>query len=419
MAQLVGFSADDAYWIAAYNDLMDYGVFEPHDLQGNVVGGGALRTASFPGLQRMHLSTGGICLHYVTPYGDGAVVPGIDGLHPDAQNPKVEILLAHLRGWAMAGSGTTRPFCTGGLTRKSSNGDYATGDQCYASLTSKAVPIKFRVTLNGPVVLPGETATGYQVLSPKSLGTPESLSPEFDTLVGGGASRISDARIGVYLHVFGDRISHHVCTDKGLFSGPDPGPEGGWSIDLTNDQCAQDTHMLQHIWETGVDFSSLKPQYQTTLASLSTIYDELVAFAQARGVLKSGATDVTRKNAVTGAIAKALQDPSAESRVRGLATLACVYGVSSFPGMPVCSSQKDGGGIAGDRSIADGGAPDAATKDSASSDRSPPAPSSGCSYSASAADFPAGTLFAVSLLSCALFFLRRRWASHSARNPHS
>ena len=40
MAQLIGFSADDAYWIAAYNDMMDYGVFEAHDLQGNVVGGG-------------------------------------------------------------------------------------------------------------------------------------------------------------------------------------------------------------------------------------------------------------------------------------------------------------------------------------------------------------------------------------------
>ncbi|HEY4117257.1 MAG TPA: hypothetical protein VGM56_05355, partial [Byssovorax sp.] len=37
-AQLVGFSPDDAYWIAAYSEATDRGTFEPRDETGALVG---------------------------------------------------------------------------------------------------------------------------------------------------------------------------------------------------------------------------------------------------------------------------------------------------------------------------------------------------------------------------------------------
>lgn len=38
MAQAIGFPAEDAYWIAAYDEAVDLGSYEPVDLQGNPIG---------------------------------------------------------------------------------------------------------------------------------------------------------------------------------------------------------------------------------------------------------------------------------------------------------------------------------------------------------------------------------------------
>ena len=120
-----------------------------------------------------------------------------------------------------------------------------------------------------PVAIPFNNVTGEQVIS------------------GGVAVRAVrfldrrqswDARIGIYLHALGDRISHRVCTDADTITPPSPDrPE--FRIDLNKPTCDQGPHAIRHEYETGVDFAGLEPGDRTTEAMLSMVYDELVAFA--------------------------------------------------------------------------------------------------------------------------------------------
>src|SRR5215468_4746776 len=85
LAQAVGFSATDAYWIAAYDESADLGAFEIRDNDSRPVGGGALATANVSGLVRTDAMSGGVLLHVIAPYNHGLTTPplSVDGLHPD------------------------------------------------------------------------------------------------------------------------------------------------------------------------------------------------------------------------------------------------------------------------------------------------------------------------------------------------
>src|SRR5262249_36790632 len=88
LAQAVGFSATDAYWIAAYSEATDRGSFEPRDETGAVVGGGSLATATINGLVRTDFASGGVLIHFSAPrnVASPAPVAGIHGLHPHPTN---------------------------------------------------------------------------------------------------------------------------------------------------------------------------------------------------------------------------------------------------------------------------------------------------------------------------------------------
>src|ERR1043165_4297634 len=85
LAQAVGFSATDAYWIAAYDESADLGSFEVRDNDSMPFGGGAFATANVSGFVRLDARTGGPLLHVIAPYNHGLDTPppGVDGLHPD------------------------------------------------------------------------------------------------------------------------------------------------------------------------------------------------------------------------------------------------------------------------------------------------------------------------------------------------
>src|SRR5262249_29618034 len=129
LAQAVGFSADDANWISAYGEVPDYGQFEPTDMTGQPLDRGAYPPARLDGFERTSFTTGGALFHFVPLYNGGSAAPpaGVDGLHPSTEAPSTEYFVAHVRDWAMAGSGASPLLCTGGLTNQSDGGDYATG----------------------------------------------------------------------------------------------------------------------------------------------------------------------------------------------------------------------------------------------------------------------------------------------------
>jgi hypothetical protein len=69
-------------------------------------------------------------------------------LHPSTHAAMTEYFITHVRSWAMAGSGTSPPLCTAGLTNKSDKGDYATGSGCFA-MNGKPAQISWSWALVG------------------------------------------------------------------------------------------------------------------------------------------------------------------------------------------------------------------------------------------------------------------------------
>lgn len=325
IARHVGFSVSDAYWIAAYDEATDLGVFAPRTMNGQpVADAAALTTKDIGGVVRTHFATGGFLFHFPVSI-RGPLDPEPDGLRPDVNNPQTEVMLAHIRRWAMAGPGSSAPLCTGGFTNPSANGDYATGATCYGD--AQPAQIHGMYSIETPVALPFTNVTGQQVISG------DVRSSQFDSWIGGESS---NARIGIYIHALADRISHHPCIDAGTVATPSPDrPE--FRIDLNKPPCDQPPHSIGHVYETGVNFAGLQPQDRTTEAALSLVYDELVEFARVRGTLDSGATAPASKNALlTDGLVPALQARDAVERWRAVTEVGCRFGVPAFPGSPAC-----------------------------------------------------------------------------------
>ncbi len=107
-----GFSSDDAYWIAAYDEATDLGSFSPQgDRRQAGTNSAALTTSDIGGLVRTNFNTGGLLFHFVATFKDQPNQTP-DGLHPNPRDAQHEILLTHLRRWAMAGPGSNAPLCT-------------------------------------------------------------------------------------------------------------------------------------------------------------------------------------------------------------------------------------------------------------------------------------------------------------------
>ncbi|MCQ4119627.1 hypothetical protein [Rhodococcus tibetensis] len=325
IARAVGFSVRDAYWIAAYDEATDLGTFAPRDINGQLVADAdTWTTKDIGGLVRTHFATGGFLFHFL-PTMRGPLDPEPDGLRPDIDDPRHEVMLTHVRRWAMAGPGSSAPLCTAGFTNPSADGDYATGTGCYGD--AQPAQINGVYSIETPVAIPFTNATGQQVISG------EVRSAQFDSWIG---SESSNARIGIYLHALGDRISHHVCTDAGTITPPSPDrPE--FRIDLNKPTCDQGPHAVRHEYETGVDFAGLAPEDQTTAAALSMVYDELVEFARIRGTLAARATEPANKNALLlDGLLPALQVREPTLRVEAVTEVGCRFGVPAFPGNPAC-----------------------------------------------------------------------------------
>lgn len=325
IARSVGFSVADAYWIAAYSEATDLGTFAPRDMRGNLVPDSRrLTTKDISGLVRTHFATGGFLFHFL-PTLRGPRAPMPNGLRPDVNDTRHEIMLTHLRRWATAGPGSSAPLCTGGFTNRSPGGDYATGEGCYGG--ANPVPINGTYSIVSPANFPFTNSTGQQVI------TDGVLSSKFDQWVGGQSA---NARIGIYIHALGDRISHHACTDAGTIAPPTP-RHRAFRIDLNKPSCDQGPHAIRHEFETGVDFHGLEPEDRTTEAALSKVYDELVYFARLRGTLNPTATTSAAKTrVVTNGLVPALEHRNPMVRLRSVTAAGCRLGVPAFPGSPSC-----------------------------------------------------------------------------------
>lgn len=324
LAQAVGFNKDQAFSIASYNQAMDHGVYTARNLLGEPLGGEYSDTANINGLNRGNFISGGNLLHFVTP-ANGAE----NGLEPNKTNPHEEPLLAHVRLWALASyRQTIDQFCTGGITNVSAKGDYATGVGCYkTNLGHDAdLAIAIRNLQGGSNQISSSTGTQIIQQGSPNNGLPKVYADDFDQHVGIDIAK--EARIGVYLHVLQDRISHHICLDSSSLTGP--GIDGNfWLADLSNEECAQDIHVLRHAYEQATDYDQLDTSDQTTLAALKATYSELQLFAQ----LNNLQPVINDAEPLMENIAETLKIVDAVTRLESIAQISCDNQLNPYPGV--------------------------------------------------------------------------------------
>jgi hypothetical protein len=317
IAQSLGFRADVAYWIAAYNEVTDYSQYVPIDQCGNqaansvTIANGMTQqtvantgqnyiTAFFNGFQRTNPNTDGPLDHYVvsfSPNGQGTDVHGPQGvlglypLHYPKPGYPVHIddvyqkTLANLRQWAMMKTKAPGLLCTAGLT---DGENCLTGPMIVGSvpLLPKIPATAFNINVPaGRKVLQYTSATDidyYEDLEAylsdpsKTTGTlwkdpvPTPVPPQI-------------AKIGLFLHVLQDTSSHSTyCGDDGPAppGGCDPGTYMYQAADGTiqlsfGNGCANSPHLAGHAQETGTGDNPLPLR---DYVALNNTVDELINF---------------------------------------------------------------------------------------------------------------------------------------------
>jgi hypothetical protein len=307
LAQAVGYRADIAYWIAAYNEVADQTRYAPIDQCGNQAtatnSGKNFITLRFNGFQRTNIKLDGPLYHYDIPFspgGDGRDAHGVSGVralypfHSPAPGYPQEIddvyqgTLSNLRQWAMRRDSGAGLLCAAGLTEPNGPSHFG-GAACLRDVSIEGpVPLIARSRIgpkitahSGPKILDNsKTEVTYQELGnwlkdgKRSSGTlwkdPASTSvPE------------AIVRIGLYTHTLQDTASHSPCADDapGATGTSDQGTymafeNGGVKLHF-GATCAAVPHIAGHIQETATGDAPLPLRDYT---ALKMTLDELIVF---------------------------------------------------------------------------------------------------------------------------------------------
>lgn len=373
LAQAIGFRADVAYWIAAYDEVTDLAAYAPFDSCGTFAtpqnSGAKYIAASFNGFARDNMASGGSVYHYVSafsPAGNGSDVfrrGGPQGLYPfrfpSPGYPQIDTVyegtLAAFRGWALQAA-DTGILCSAGFTVPNGSSNF-TGSSCLSGTTiSGLVPVFGATGAGAPVrftsgLMPLDTdANGNPVAYVSDLGSYLS-NPQKTTgvlwldPVPTKTVPVPVARFGLYLHSLQDRASHSTyCGDDapGQRGTDDPGTyiakQGPSTIHLTyGTGCAQQYHLLGHTQETATGDVALPLRDYT---ALNVTLNELVVFAntfgKGAGLLSNpellppdvvsgknaqGMTATAIASETVGKIVKGVAYSGAESYVSGAVTL--------------------------------------------------------------------------------------------------
>lgn len=321
LAQALGYRADVAYWIAAYDEVADYTQYVPIDQCGVQAAnadaiaaattnetapnsGAGYITARFNGFQRTNLNTDGPLDHYIvsfSPNGEGTDVHGAGGVqavypfyyprpgYPVHVDDVYQKTLADLRQWGMTPSDEPGRLCAVGLYA-------ADGTSCLDGATiNGAVPIIQRSAAGIPLAVPtgpkvldyqttddGAAVTYYDQLGAwlddpaRTTGTLW-LAPTPEPVP------VQLARLGLYLHAIQDSASHATyCGDDAPSppGGSDPGTymfvDDAGDVQLSfGSSCATGPHLASHVQETGTGDEPLPLRVYT---ALDLTLDELIVF---------------------------------------------------------------------------------------------------------------------------------------------
>ncbi|HEV7242619.1 MAG TPA: hypothetical protein VGQ36_25545 [Thermoanaerobaculia bacterium] len=372
LAQALGYRADVAYWIAAYNEVTDYTQYVPIDqcgVQASTQNSGApYITAQYNGFQRTNVNTDGPLDHYLvsfSPNGQGTDVHGAMGVqaiypfyyprpgYPLRIDDTYQKTLANLRQWGMLRSRDPGLLCVVGMTD-------STGTTCLSGGTVSGV-VPTLTNPNAPSPISISAPLGKKVLNLDTSTDPwttvyyEQLGPWLDdkSRTTGTLWKskvpipvpVQIARLGHYLHTMQDSCSHSTyCGDESP-SPPDGGDPGTFMVLSDNNlklsfgnSCAMSPHLAGHIQETGTGDNPLPLRVYT---ALNLTVDELIEFGNnvakhhegwivnpdllppdvVGGKSARGASAADLKNTLVGAIVSGTAYSRAEVYQSGVVTL--------------------------------------------------------------------------------------------------
>lgn len=320
IALALGYRADVAYWITAYNEVTDYAQYVPIDqcgvqaanlnsiqnqntLQTAPNSGRDYITAAFNGFQRTNVQTDGPLDHYVlsfSPNGQGTDAHGAMGVqslyplyyprpgYPVHIDTTYQKTLANARQWGLLRAAEDPGIlCTVGLVAANNvecqGGGNIVGNIPMLQTTNPNAAIPLSVPLGRKVLnidaqgnttyypqlaswLADETrTTGKLWKAPKPTPVPVQL-----------------ARFGLYLHMLQDTSSHATYCGDGAPTPPGGCDAGtymfmnGSDVNLSFSlSCATGPHLAGHAQETGTNASPLPLR---DYVALNNTVDELIVF---------------------------------------------------------------------------------------------------------------------------------------------
>lgn len=310
MAQAVGIPYDNAHAIAMYNQNLDIEGYLPTNWLGNpIVDPAACETSKPPancrylpkpmnGLLRLNMKTGGTFFHYGALY-DPKENP--NGLNPPLEGSDSEVMLANLYDWVYQ----ERLICTAGLIDvagcKNSTPTSPSRIIGYMPVLehSDAQDFLINVDVKNQIIHQDDTHTIY--------------SNNLDSWI--DPAQVSDAKMGVYLHMLQDRISHHACIDAAVIQNSAANPSGNHLVTFEREPCNQGIHLLWHSWETGQRQNEVPKAHRSLRPGLEKTYDALLEYAKFRYTPDPRAYDPVYRTFIIDAMMHALQFDNPEQRL--------------------------------------------------------------------------------------------------------
>ena len=354
IAQAVGFRWDIAYWIAAYDEVTDLGEYSPFDQCGTVLSNPTLQAAKINGFQRTDASHGGFGYHFVTAFsatGSGSDLGGVTGLHPNLSDNLHEGMLTQLRRWAQDSAG--QPMCTNGFTSRAPlSGAPYNNLSCYDPLPgsgSKLIVGEVPLFTPGGARLLFSAYNGDQYLMSTSSG--DAYASALPAILASSSGRLQTgpdagqtvpavlAKLGFYLHILQDRISHHRCGDVSYVRWENPAYRFVYEPTSSPTECTQDQHAFGHYEELARN----APLPDRTYAGLNYTYAELKAFADALHASKPEwftplyAAPISRDTLIgstgmPGSLAKVLMVSGGPTRIVAETRMVSDNGLVQLPG---------------------------------------------------------------------------------------
>jgi hypothetical protein len=283
LAQVIGFTPEEAYQIAIYDEAADMGQYKAFDQQGKPILTAEeikqcnlnrisdkkcwLITPVLSGVKKFNGKTGGMLFHLPARFFNQSDPPTV---YPTDYllTPNLDKHIANLRDWAF---GKYQYACVGGVTDKlghcanPKNPITIRGHIPFFAADVISI-VKFNAILGEQIINEGSTITYSSQIN-------DYVKPHNGDL----------AKLGLFLHALQDRYSHHRCSDYSYIRPT----QQGYEVYFDDKACSQGIHMLSHAWEVGTNqsHSNLSKNMDHTIEpALSSTYDQLLSYAETHGI---------------------------------------------------------------------------------------------------------------------------------------